>query len=195
MKRFIKVLCGLFIISTVLAGYLPIPEYIIELTCISNLLAGILLTADGLFNLKAKWKLTVIFYRIVCVTLMIVFIVCMVSLLGFYHMNFYDAFLFLHVINPIAFSLLYLMICNENSCSIKSTIFSPLFFMLYLLLDYVSGLVNGSFVYGFFNVDTMTFPTTLILGFAAYAFAYFIGLAIYTLNKRLWSNYDCDDQR
>lgn len=65
IKRYIgvlKIIIGLFMIITVIIGYLPEPEYIIELTCISNALGGILLITDGIINALKGTKIPSILY-------------------------------------------------------------------------------------------------------------------------------------
>ena len=50
----IKIVVGISMPIAVLIGYLPIPEYLVEFTCISNTLGGLLLVADGILNLNGK---------------------------------------------------------------------------------------------------------------------------------------------
>lgn len=47
MKGYISIILGIVFCVSVLVGYIPIPEYIVELTCISNTLIGILLIFSG----------------------------------------------------------------------------------------------------------------------------------------------------
>lgn len=59
IKNIIKVMAGLLMIVSVLIGYMPQPEYLIELTCISNTLGGVLLFADGILGIiKRRFVLT-----------------------------------------------------------------------------------------------------------------------------------------
>ena len=50
-KGIVQLVIGLMMIVTLLVGYLPIPEYLVELTCISNMLGGVLLTIDGILSI------------------------------------------------------------------------------------------------------------------------------------------------
>lgn len=54
IKNIIKVAAGLLMIVSVLIGYMPQPEYLIELTCISNTIGGLLLFADGILSMTKK---------------------------------------------------------------------------------------------------------------------------------------------
>ena len=83
----IKIVIGISMPIAVLIGYLPIPEYLVEFTCISNALGGLLLVADGILNLRGK-SVPGVFYRNISVGIFFVFAICMGSLSGAYHMNF-----------------------------------------------------------------------------------------------------------
>ena len=54
IKNIVKIAVGLLMIVNVLIGYIPQPEYLVELTCISNTLGGLLLLIDGIFNVIKK---------------------------------------------------------------------------------------------------------------------------------------------
>lgn len=58
-KNIVKMAAGLLMILSVLIGYMPQPEYLVELTCVSNTLGGLLLLADGILGItKIKIFLT-----------------------------------------------------------------------------------------------------------------------------------------
>lgn len=54
ISHVVKMIIGFWMILTVLIGYIPQPEYLIELTCISNMLGGLLLLADGILGDRQK---------------------------------------------------------------------------------------------------------------------------------------------
>lgn len=56
IKNAIKIAVGLLLIVNVLIGYIPQPEYLVELTCLSNMLGGLLLLTDGTLNITKKEK-------------------------------------------------------------------------------------------------------------------------------------------
>ena len=62
---------------------MPIPEYLVEFTCISNTLGGLLLITDGILNLNGK-SVPSVFYRNISVGIFFVFAICMGSLSGAY---------------------------------------------------------------------------------------------------------------
>ena len=96
-------------IAVVLIGYIPQPEYLVELTCVSNMLGGLLLLLDGVLNITKKKAFPNAFYMNITVSILIVFLVCMGSLIGAYKFNFNGAFFFMHVINPIVFVVYYII--------------------------------------------------------------------------------------
>lgn len=48
IKAYISIAIGILFCGSVLIGYIPIPKYVVELTCISNLFIGILLLFTGI---------------------------------------------------------------------------------------------------------------------------------------------------
>lgn len=88
MKNMVKTAAGLWMIATVLIGYIPQPEYLDEMTCVSNTLGGLLLLADGILNMTKKKNLPSAFYLNVAVSILTVFLICMGSLSGVYRFNF-----------------------------------------------------------------------------------------------------------
>lgn len=64
IKTYISIAIGILFCGSVLIGYTPIPKYVIELTCISNLFIGILLFFTGVNMLTKKKKFRALF--IVC---------------------------------------------------------------------------------------------------------------------------------
>ncbi len=57
IKAYTSIVLGILFCGSVLIGYIPIPEYAIELTCISNSFIGILLLLTGI-NVLRKMLLT-----------------------------------------------------------------------------------------------------------------------------------------
>ena len=55
-KNIVKMAAGLLMILSVLIGYIPQPEYLVGLTCVSNTLGGLLLLADGILGIAKKKK-------------------------------------------------------------------------------------------------------------------------------------------
>ena len=58
IKAYIGIALGILFCGSVLIGYIPIPEYVIELTCMSNLFIGIILLFTGINMLGKKKKIS-----------------------------------------------------------------------------------------------------------------------------------------
>lgn len=183
IKNIIKITVGLLMIITVLIGYIPQPEYFVELTCISNTLGGLLLLADGTLNIAKKKNFPNIFYLNVAVSILMVFLVCMGSLTGIYKFNFKGAFFFMHVINPLVFAACYMLFVNEQDHKIKFTLAAPVMVMTYLLFDCTRCQFTGEFVYGFIEPGELTFLYAITAGIVIYIFVCLLGLGLFALNR------------
>lgn len=187
-KNVIKIAAGVLMLSCVLIGYIPQPEYWVELTCISNMLGGLALVADGVLNLTTRKNIPNAFYLNVTVSILIVFLVCMGSLTGVYKFNFKGAFFFMHIVNPIAFLVCYLHFCDENKRKIKSVLTASIMSMVYVLFDYIRCRFTGKFVYGFVEPEKITFFYAVVIGAVLYIFLSLLGLSLFTLNRLVHKN-------
>lgn len=183
IKNVIKVAAGLLMIVSVLIGYIPQPEYLIELTCISNTLGGLLLFADGILSMTKKKICFNSLYLNVTASIFIVFLICVGSLFGSYNFNFSGAFFFLHVINPIIFVCFYLIFVNEQVRKMRCVLIAPTMTMVYLLFDYVRYRIKGEFVYGFIENEELTLAWVIAAAIIAYAFMYLLSLSLFALNR------------
>lgn len=187
-KNVIKIAAGVLMLSCVLIGYIPQPEYWVELTCISNMLGGLALVADGVLNLTTRKNIPNAFYLNITVSILIVFLVCMGSLTGVYKFNFKGAFFFMHIVNPIAFLVCYLHFCDENKRKIKSILTASIMSMVYVLFDYIRCRFTGKFVYGFVEPEKITFFYAVVIGAVLYIFLSLLGLSLFTLNRIVHKN-------
>lgn len=183
IKNIIKVMAGLLMIVSVLIGYMPQPEYLIELTCISNTLGGVLLFADGILGIIKKKICSNSLYLNVTASIFIVFLICVGSLLGSYNFIFSGAFFFLHIINPIIFVCFYMIFVNEQGRKMRCVLIAPTMTMVYLLFDYVRYRLTGEFVYGFIENEEFTFAWVIVAAIITYAFMYLLSLSLFALNR------------
>lgn len=182
-KNIVKITLGVLMVLCVFIGYIPQPEYLIELTCMSNTIGGLLLLADGILNITKKKNLPNAFYLNVAVSILMVFLVCMGSLTGAYKFNFKGPFFFMHVVNPIVFIVCYLFFVDEQGRKIRFSLTAPIMTMAYFLFDYIRCLFTGEFVYGFVEPAELTLFYTIIAGFILYLFASLLGLSLFTLHR------------
>lgn len=190
IKNIIKVLIGLQMVIVALIGYIPQLEYLIELTCVSNVLGGVLLITDGILGIIKKKVHLTFFYSNVVVSIDIVFIICMVSfLMGIYKFNFSGAFFFLHVINPLIFTICYILFVNEQNRKNKSIMNSTIMIVLYLIFDYIRYQFTGKFIYGFVNINEISIIKKIIACVVIYTFICLFSLILFTLNKFIHKKY------
>lgn len=162
IKGCVSIMLGIGFCVSVLIGYIPIPEYLIELTCFSNTYIGILLIFTGI-NFVVNGKcFRAFYYHMGLVTILLV---CIVSCVG--HFNFRGVFFFLHLVNPVLF-LLYYMFFVEDDKSIKKILYTPIPVIIYLSIDYIYGKVTGHFVYGIFDVDEMNLTLMILIAGGIY---------------------------
>lgn len=188
MKSMVKIAIGFFIIVIVLIGYIPQPEYLVELTCVSNVLGGLLLLADGILDITKKKNIPNSFYLNVAVSILVVFLVCMGSLTGIYRFNFKGAFFFMHVVDPIVFVACYLFFVNEQGRKIRSAFVAPIMLIVYLLFDYVRCKFTGEFVYGFVEPEELTYFYAISVGIVICFCGYLLGLSLFVLNRFVHKN-------
>ena len=185
ISHVVKMIIGFWMILTVLIGYIPQPEYLIELTCISNMLGGLLLLADGILGISKKEIHLNAFYLNAVVSILIVFFICLLSLTGAYQFNFSGAFFFLHTFNPVAFTLCYLFFIDEQNRTFKSVLTAPVMLMTYFLFDYMRYQLTGEFVYGFIELSDFALPIAAMAGAVLYALIFLLSLIPFILNKVL----------
>lgn len=185
IENIVKIAVGLLMVVIALIGYIPQPEYLVELTFVSNTLGGLLLLADGILNIVQKKNFPNAFYQNAAVSILMVFLVCMGSLTGVYRFNFKGAFFFMHVINPIVFIVCYMIFVNEQGRKIRFVLTAPTMIIIYLVFDYILCQFTGKFVYGFVEPKELTFFYAIIIGFVMYIFMYLLGLCLFALNRLL----------
>lgn len=179
IKGYVSMVLGILFCVSVLVGYIPIPEYAIELTCISNMCVGVLLFCTGI-NLITKEKFfSSTIYHMLLVTILLV---CLVSCIG--QFNFKGAFFFLHLVNPLVF-LIYYIIFVDDTKGIKEILLTPIPVMIYLVFDYIIGMVRGNFVYGIFEVNEMNITLIISIGGSVYALVLIIAFVTYYINQKM----------
>lgn len=180
----IELCLAVMLLATVIIGYAPTPNDLVELTAVSNFGIGLLMLISAILRLLNKKRLPNVVYLTALATIMIVFLICMVSLTGIFTMNFSGAFLFLHVVNPLSVMAYYLIFTDENNFGEICSIFiAPLFCLLYLLIDYVVGKSVGQFVYGFFKPEELNFGYALLVGVVIYVGLLAVSALMFLLNK------------
>lgn len=179
IKGYISIALGILFCGSVVVGYMPIPEYAIELTCISNTCIGILLFLTGI-NLITKEKFFIsIIYHMWLVTILFV---CLVSCVG--HFNFNGAFFFLHLVNPLIFFTYYIFFIDDSK-EMKRILLTPAPGIIYLAFDYIIGMLRGKFIYGMFEVNEMNFPVMILIVCGVYIGLLVLALITQFINRKI----------
>ncbi|MFA6862196.1 MAG: hypothetical protein WCR56_07515 [Bacilli bacterium] len=189
MWPLLKVYSGLFILFTVIWGYILNGEaaYMYELTCLSNLLAGTLLILDGLLHQK---KLIGFLYVLVLACIIPVFLVTVVCAIGgLASFNFSGGFFFMHAINPlILLSFFAFTNINPNKKENLISIFmAPLPILLYLLFDLIRFYVVGELVYGLIPSEYLLPWVIILIAIGVYLLLAFLGWGLVSLRKGIFN--------
>ena len=185
-----KIVLGACMVVFALIGYIPIPADLIEMTFISNLACGIILIVDGILFFKEKSVPTFV-YRNAAVCIFFVFLICTGSLFGAYRMNFKGVFFALHTVFPILFILMYILFVRDNDGKLFVKVaITPVMMIVYLLFDYILGLIRGKFIYDMFAVEELSFGWALLAGVVIYLFLAFVGWAFIYFNSVVHPNKD-----
>ena len=187
LQAALKIFLGILMITTALWGYIPSPSpiFFAEFTFISNTAGGIMMLTDGILNLKGK-SLPRILHLNVGAGLLLVFLICIATLATPTPFNFGGAFFFLHVINPLAYTLSYIFLCKDQASStLRHLLAVPIFSASYMLFDYILGNIRGRFVYGFFLPEDLPFWQAALIEIIIFLMMMAFGLILYTLNKKM----------
>ena len=188
MKGAVKILIGLLMLITVVTGYAPTPQYLVEFTCISNAFGGLLLTVDGILNLKGK-QLPFFLYSNAAAGIFFVFLFCLGSFSGLFNINYSGAFFFLHAVNPVLFILCYIIADKDVvTRTWKRLLVTPGLVMAYLLFDYILGNYRGYFVYRFFEPAELKLLYAVLIVTIVYLIILLLGWALLALNHLVYKN-------
>ena len=179
-----ELVVGILMLVSALYTYIPEPQYMHELTFLSNMAGAGIFIADGLCQMIRRKQLPGVLFLIETATISIVFLItvgCTVS--GLAHFNFSGGMFFLHIINPILVIGFFLLFRGEREFKIKKIAVAPLFVTIYLLFDYIRFLFVGDFVYGLFPAEGMNLFKAIVIGVVAYIIVDIWGLVLYSIAR------------
>lgn len=179
-----ELIIGIIMLVSALFSYIPQPEYMHELTFLSNMAGGILFLSDYALQKVKHKELPHVLYLTEAVTISTVFMISVGgTITGLARFNFSGGMFFLHAINPVLVVLYYVLFrCNRKYRIIYSAL-SPMFLSLYLLFDYIRFLITHELVYNLFPADELTFLIAVIIGLLSYVFAAVLGTAIWGIGR------------
>ncbi len=165
IKWLILQLTGVLFIITAGTAYLPsMIQYGIhelELTFLSNAIAGVVFLIGGIYGIRNKTDLPQQFYLNSILLLQIVFFVCLAFWREF---NFSGFFIFLHVINTIIASIEFLtLITCEKVLDVKPLLTALLIPIIYLIYAITYGCLTGNWIYGILNIENHGIVFVMIL--------------------------------
>ena len=182
----IELMIGIIMMVSVLCAYIPQPQYMCEMTFLSNMAGAVLFLSDYALNKVKQKKLPHVLYLAGTVTISVVFLISVVGTVsGMANFNFSGGMFFCHVINPILVFLYYVFFRGEGKLRIADLALSPMFLSAYLLFDYIRFLITDKLVYGMFPADELTFCTAVLIGLMSYVIAVVLGLAIWGISRGL----------
>lgn len=192
MNKIIKIIAGLFIMGTALWGYHYEPQYMYELTFVSNFSCGLLLIVDGILDLLKKKALPLILYQVVLPCINTVFFTVIFELFGLHDFDFEGMFFFMHVTNPLIFMLVYLFCTKLELKSkrdyLKRIFIAPVMIMVYALFDLIRYLVTGELVYGLIVKDKITYISVPAIGIVLYLLMAFMSYGLLELKLFVQKN-------
>ena len=188
-KHFIditKIAVGALMLVTALYTYIPYARYMYQLTFIINMAGAALFITDGIIGIAKNKSIPDILYLMHAVAISFVFLITeAATVLGMANFNLDDgAMVFLHIINPVIVISFYLSSGSKATFNIKNVLISPMFFLAYLVFDYIRFLFKHHFVYGLFSKDNMTLAKAVIIGSAVYIAAGVLGFIFHMIRCR-----------
>jgi len=188
MIPLLKIIFGIGIIMTVIWGYVFSggAKYMYELTCISNLAAGLILIVDGIFYKSEKASFLYLFILPTIMSVFLVTVICTLTRIS--HFNFSGGFLFMHAINPLVilvfYSLTYPKI--DKKTELIRIFTSPLLMIIYLLFDYIRYLITGELIYGLIPNEYLYPWLIIIIGIVIYALLAFMSYGLTRLREKIF---------
>lgn len=190
----VELIIGTIMLASALYTYIPQPQYIHELTFLSNMAGAVLFLSDYALKKAKQKKLPHVLYLAETVTISVVFLISVVGTVsGLAHFNFRGGMFFCHVINPVLVVLYYVFFRGERELRIADLALSPILLSAYLLLDYIRFLKTHELVYGLFPADKLTFLTAVMIGLMFYIITAVLGLVIWGISKGL-RNRKCESE-
>lgn len=179
-----ELIIGIIMLASALYTYIPQPEFMHELTFLSNMAGGLLFLSGYVMRKVKQKELPHILYLTETVTISTVFLITVGgTVTGLANFNFSGGMFFLHAINPVLVVLYYVFFLGKRKYRFAYSALSPTFLMLYLLFDYIRFLITHELVYNLFPADELTILTVVIIGLLSYVFAAALGTAIWGMGR------------
>lgn len=181
----------IFVVSSVLllvtTAIIYVPKFSrqgltgIELTFLSNFVAGILLLLDSLYGILKKLYIPQSFHLI---TGSILLCVLLISLLCIGEANFSGVFMFLHVINPLLYAVLVILFTYQRPIKLSFVFIGTLVLtMLYFIYVILYGLYSGDWLYSVINIREKGIGNVVLFYVAAVSCVLLLECLFYKTSK------------
>lgn len=151
-----EICVGVYFIASVFYAYAGQFNFMYEMTCLSNLLNGIILIVCGILGFyKKQFNTLVRLMALVCI--LFVYLTVFMVAFNLVHFNFDGGFMLLHGVNPLIALGFFLFTekveFRDKKQFLLHVFLAPTLFMAYLLFDLIFYFCNGEFVYGILSTD------------------------------------------
>lgn len=182
----IELLLGIMLISTALYTYIPQPEFMYEMTFLSNTAGGLLLIVSAIVGFAGKKELPRVLFLIETVAISVVFLISVgCTATGLAEFNFSGGMIFLHVINPLLTLIFYLLAKGEKERKPQKFLPAPAFVTAFLIFDYIRFLITGKLAYGLFPPEKLSVPVALIVGIVTAALLGGYGFGLFSAARAI----------
>ena len=154
---------GLLLTASATALYWQYLRFMYELTFMSNFCAGLFFLVAGICTWRGR-KVPQVLYLCFAVLLLLVMAVCLAFSGNF---SFSGAFLFLHLINPLAALAYFLFAADMRKVSRKLLPSAVLMPGTYLIFALIFGALTGNYIYFFLDYGQVGIAYTALFILAA----------------------------
>ncbi len=172
---------GILLTASALALYWQYLRFMYELTFMSNFIAGIFFLTAGVCTLMGR-RAPQVLYLCFTVLLLLVMGTCLAFSGNF---SFNGAFLFLHLINPLAAAAYFTLAANMREVPLKLVPAALIMPGAYLLFALIFGAASGNYIYFFLDYGQVGIKYTVIFILAAAAGLLLISWLLWRGNRAL----------
>lgn len=180
-KAFANILLSFLYLGTAVVGYIGHFDKCVEMTFMSNAFTGTTLLLGGVYILIFKRDIPHFLYLDCAVLMSSVIAAC---LLFAPPMLVVGTAIIPHLINPIVIFVYYFKTCDARGCRFWHVLTTLAFPTVYYVFMILFGITNHS-VYPQFNPNIISVLNLTLVGVAALAGLFVVGLILLLLNKRM----------
>ena len=181
-KAFANIVLSFLFLGTAIVGYVDCWDKCVEMTFLSNATTGTVLFLGGVYALIFKRDIPHFLYLDCAVLMSSVVIAC--SLFA-PPMLVVGLAIIPHLVNPIAIFVYYLKFCDGRNCKVAHVLTALVFPTCYYVFMVLFGLMSSRVVYTQFDPNIISVLNLTLVGVAALAGLFVVGVALLFGNKAL----------